>query len=296
MIRVPLRAAPRVPSFAGDAASWLAPWLVALMVYVASLAGTGLILVDETLRASENLLSGRLTVQVPAGASAARMETILAVLRQTPGIGSVHLLTPSETGRLLEPWLGSPVPLEELPVPRLIDVGLDPAAAIDMAKLRTQLASIVPEIRLDDYSPVTGGLRARARPVQALLGAAIAGALLLVAVLAVFATDAAVAARRSDIELLHLIGADDRQIAWPYAGRSLIYGLIGGGIAAAAILATVAVLGDSGQLLRLAAPAQGIRLDDWRLWVVLAVMTAAAGILAAAGARAIVRWRLARLP
>src|SRR3954451_18623172 len=226
MIRIPFRAAPRIPWLSSNAASWFAPWLVALMVYIASLAGIGLILVDGMLYASETLLSGRLTVQVPADASTARVETILAVLRQTPGITSVHLLTPSETSRLLEPWLGSPVPLEELPVPRLIDVGFDPAAAIDMAKLRTQLTSIVPEIRLDDYSPVVGGLRARARPVQALLGAAIGGTLLLVAALAVFATGAALAARRSDVELFHLIGAYDRQIASRYAVRSLIASLI----------------------------------------------------------------------
>jgi cell division transport system permease protein len=299
MIRVPFHAAPRVPPLAGDASRWFAPWLVALMVYVASLAGIGLILVDETLRASENLLSGRLTVQVPAEASAARVETILAVLRQTPGIRSVHLLTPSETNRLLEPWLGSPVPMEELPVPQLIDVSLDPAA-LDMAKLKQQLASVVPEIRIDDYGPVVGGLRARARPAQALLGAAIGGALLLVAALAVFATNAALTARRSDVELLHLIGADDRQIARPYAARSLVYGLIGGGIAAAATLASIAALdssfGDTGQLIRLAAPAEGIGLDDWRLWVMLAVMIAVTGILAAASARATVGWRLARLP
>ena len=192
------------------------------MVYIAGLAGIGLILIDETLRASENLLSGRLTIQVPADASAARIETILAVLRQSSGIRSVHLLTPSETSRLLESWLGSPVPLEELPVPRLIDVGLDPAAPIDMAKLGTQLGAVVPEIRLDDYRPVVGGLRARTWPVQALLGAVIGGALLLVAALAAFATGAALAARRSDIELLHLLGADDRQIAQPYAARSLV--------------------------------------------------------------------------
>ena len=218
MIRLPFarrRAFRRSPAMRH---AGLRRWLVALMVYIAGLAGIGLILVDETLRASENLLAGRLTVQVPADASAARIETILAVLRQTPGIRSVHLLTPSETSRLLEPWLGSPVPLEELPVPRLIDVGLDPAAVVDMAKLGTQLASVVPEIRIDDYGPVVGGLRARARPVQALLGAAIGGALLLVAALAAFATGAALAARRSDIELLHLLGADDRQIATALRG------------------------------------------------------------------------------
>jgi cell division transport system permease protein len=296
MIRVPFRSATRVPPLPATAASWFAPWLVALLVYLASLAGIGLILVDETLRVSENLLADRLTVQVPAEASAARVETILAVLRQTPGIRSVHVLTPSETGRLLEPWLGSPIALEELPVPRLIDVSFDPAVAIDIAKLRTQLVSVVSEIRLDTYRPVVSGLHTRARPVQALLGAAIVGALLLVAALAVFATDAALASRRMDVELLHLVGADERQIALPYASRSLVEGLIGGGIAAAAILATVAALGGAGRLIRLAAPSPGIGLGDWRLWTVLAVMTVVAGILAAASARATVRWHLARLP
>jgi cell division transport system permease protein len=296
MIRVPFRSAPRLPPLAGDAARWLGPWLVAPMIYVASLAGLGLILVDGTLRASENLLSGRLTVQVPAEASAARIETVLAVLRQTPGIRSARLLTASETSQLLEPWLGSPVSLEELPVPRLIDAGLDPAAPVDMARLGQQLASVVPGIRLDDYRPVADGLRVRARPLQALLGAAIGGALLLIAAVAAFATSAALAARRSDIELLRLIGADDRRIARPYAARALVQGLIGGIIAAAAILATVAVLDGSSQLIRLAAPAGGIGPGDWRLWAVLAAMILAAGVLASASARATVRRRLARMP
>src|SRR5215211_6935854 len=108
MIRLPFASTARLPPFASDAASWIAPWLVTLMVYIAGLAGIGLILIDETLRASENLLSGRLTIQVPAETSAARIETILAVLRQNSSIRSVHLLTPSETSRLLEAWLGSP--------------------------------------------------------------------------------------------------------------------------------------------------------------------------------------------
>jgi cell division transport system permease protein len=291
---------PRLPPLAGEGAGWVAPWLIALLVYVGSLAGIGLLLVGGTLRASENLLSGRLTVQVPAEASAARIETILAVLRQTPGIRSVHLLSPAETSRLLEPWLGSPVPLEELPVPRLIDAARDPGPAVYMAKLRAQLASIVPDIRLDDYGSIASGLRAGALPVQAVLGAAIAGSLLLVAALAAFATNAALAARRSDIELLHLIGADDRQIARPFEVRSLAYGLIGGGIAAAATLATVAALdsasGGAGRLIRLAAPAEGIGLGDWRLWLGLAAAPLAVAILAAASAGASVRRRLARLP
>jgi hypothetical protein len=76
--------------------------------------------------------------------------------------------------------------------------------------------------------------------------------------------------------------------------------VIGGGIAAAAVVGTVATLdntrGGGAQLIRLTAPAEGIGLGDWRLWLVLAVMTALAGIVAAAGARVTVRRRLARLP
>jgi cell division transport system permease protein len=124
--------------------------------------------------------------------------------------------------------------------------------------------------------------------------------LLLVAALVAFATASALAGRRSDVELLHLIGADDRQIARPYAARSLVYGLIGSGIAAAATHATVAALGSAlggtSPLIRLAAPTQGIGLGDWRLWLVLAATTLVAGILAAASARATVRRHLARLP
>jgi cell division transport system permease protein len=266
------------------------------MVYLAILAGLGLVIVDEMLRKSDNLLAAGLTVQVPAEASEARIQTVLAVLRQTPGIGSVHLMTAAETGRLLEPWLGSPVPVEELPVPRLIEVGVGRGAAVDLTRLKEQLTAVVPEIRVDDYIPATDRLRAGARPLQALLGAAIAGSLLLIMVLAVFTTRAALAARGSDIELLHLLGAGDREIAHGYAARSLRHGLIGGGIGAAAAIATLAALHGSGQVIRPAAPVEAVGFGDWRLWVDIAAMAAAAGIVAAASARATVLRRLARMP
>jgi cell division transport system permease protein len=289
----------RLPALAGDPARRIALWLIALPIYVAALAGIGLILVDDALRAAATQLDSRLTVQVPAQASAARLETILAVLRQTPGIRSVHLLGPEEIGRLLEPWLGVPVPPAELPLPRLIDAALDPAAALDRAKLGTQLAAVVPDIRIDDHDPALSGLRAAARPLRALLAALLAGALLLVVAASVFATDAALMARRGDIELLHLLGADERRIARPYAVRALWRGLLGGAVASMAILATIALpqgAFGAGRLIRLTLPSQGIGPGDWRLWAVLAAMVAAAGLVAAASARAAVSWRLARLP
>src|SRR5260370_15973743 len=55
-------------------------------------------------------------MQPPAEPSAARTEMALAVLRQTPGIAGARLVDPAETKRLLEPWLGPSVPLDQLPL------------------------------------------------------------------------------------------------------------------------------------------------------------------------------------
>src|SRR5438105_4414169 len=83
-----------------ESASFL-PWIFALMAYVAGLAGVGLIGAGEPPDAPS--LATSLTLQVPAEASEARLQTVLALLQQTPGIASAHLLDRAETARLLEP-------------------------------------------------------------------------------------------------------------------------------------------------------------------------------------------------
>src|SRR6266545_7988600 len=93
-----------------DGSRLFLPWLLALLVYLAGLGAVGLIVIDDTLRAAGQELATTLTLQVPAETSKARLETVLALIRQTPGVGSVHLLEPAETARLLEPWLGPAVP------------------------------------------------------------------------------------------------------------------------------------------------------------------------------------------
>jgi cell division transport system permease protein len=295
MIRTALRSAPPGVMIGRDDALRFVPWLIALMVYVATLASIGLLVLEDGVRAAENLLASRLTVQVPADASAARVQTVLAVLRQTSGARSAQLLTPAETSRLLQPWLGSAAAYEGLPVPRVIDVRIDPGAVIDIAKLKQQLAGVVPEVRLDDHRAYLAARRGAAHPLQGLLGGAIGAALLLVSLSAGFATGAALTARRSDIELLHLLGAADRDIARPYARRSLLHALTGAGIGALAVLATIAVL-DRGLPIRPGAEEATIGFGDWRLWAVLVSVTMAAGVIAATSAWATVLRRLARLP
>ena len=275
-------------------ARWL-PWVLALMVYLAGLGGVGLTLLHDTLRAARGSLAASLTLLVPAEASPARLETVLAVLRQTRGIVSARPLPPAEVARLLEPWLGSSVVLAELPVPRLIDIRVEPDGGTDFAVLRQHLASVVPGAHLEDYQPWLAGMRAAARRVDGVLVAAIVVALLLMAVSAGFAARFDLVAQRSVIELLLLLGADDGDIAHPLAMRSLRLGLWGGALGAAGVLLTTIALGDAGSLIRSPAPPAAIGIADWRLWAILVGAVVAAGLIAMASARATVLRRLARM-
>jgi cell division transport system permease protein len=291
-----LHAARRELPLGPDQSGRLLPWVVALLVYVAGLCGVGLIVLDDTVRASEHALATTLTLQVPADASNARLETVLALLRQTPGIVSVRLLEPAETARLLEPWLGPSVPLDELPVPRLIDLRIEPERGPDVAALRQQLASVVPDARLDDRLPWPKGVRSAAQRIEGVLAASVAVALLLVAASAVFAVRTALMADRSVAELLHVLGAADSDIARGFAIRSLRLGLLGGVIGAVAALLTILALSGSGSIVQLAAPIPANGVGDWRVWAVLSGATFAAGLIAMATAWASVLRRLAAMP
>jgi cell division transport system permease protein len=273
----------------------LLPWVVAFMVYLATLSGVGLALVGDVLRGAEQSLAARVTVQVPAETSNARLQTVLALLRQNSGVASAEPLTPADTARLLEPWLGSPLSLDELPAPRLIDLRLDPKAAVDLAAMRRQLASVVPDARIDDHHAWRGGLHAAGRPIQAVLAIQIAAAVALVAVAAVFATRTAVTARQSAVELFHLLGADDGDIAWPFATRVLQLGLLGGAIGASASLLTVLLLRPAGGLVQLPVPTVATDIADWRLWAIAVGAALVAGLVALAGAQLTVLRRLGRL-
>ena len=279
-----------------DQSARFLPWILALLVYVAALGGVGLIVFDDSLRAFKHLVATTLTLQVPPDASNARLETVLALLRQTHGILSVHLLAPAETARLLEPWLGPSVSLDELPVPRLIDLRIDPDGGTDVAALRQQLASVVPDARLDDYRQWPQGMRAAARRIEGVLAAGITVALLLIAVSAVFAVRTTLMADRSVIELLHVLGAADSAIARGFAIRSLRLGLLGGVIGAVAALVTILALSGAGSVVQLPAPPAADGLADWRVAGVLIAVVAAAGLVAMASAWVAVMRRLALMP
>jgi cell division transport system permease protein len=164
-----------------------------------------------------------------------------AVARAASGVAEVRPYSKEEGARLLEPWLGTGLPLDDLPVPRIVVVRIASGAAPDLAQLRQTLGEQVPAASLDDHR----GFVDRMRAMSSAAFAGGIGVLVLVLVATMlsvtFATRAAMASNRPVIEVLHLIGAKDSFIAGHFQRHFLQLGLKGGLIGGGSALALFAL-------------------------------------------------------
>jgi len=285
----------------GEATRRVIPLIVGAMVYLAALALAGTFAIERTVQDWSEGLRGALTVQLPGVAQApegaeakARVDTAIALLRETDGVLSAVALPYAEAQALLEPWLGAEDLPANLPIPIIIDVNVDTAARIDFEQMAQRLEDAVPGSRISDNGIFLRRLVNLARAVQ-LVGAVV---VLIVGVAAVsivvFATRAGMTAHRDTIELLHLIGARDGYIARRFVMHALGYGLLGGVLGLVLATATLAAL---------ALAARGIdatllpRLSlGLNAWVALLCIPLVSALIAMVTARTTVLRSLRRLP
>jgi cell division transport system permease protein len=282
----------------GDDTGRFLPWVVAVMVFLATLALAAALAVSAAASRWQHDLSGSATVQIAAieahggGNLEARVAAALDLLRRTPGIRRADPITPAAAAALLAPWLGDVATLGDLPMPRLIDVSFD-MHQVDTAALGQQLAAAVPGASFDDHRRWVEGLALLARWVILVA----TGIVILVGGVAtlsvIFAVRSGLAVHREVIEVLHLIGARDAYIANSFARHALWTGLRGGAIGSALALASLAALAWIGSDT---APGMlpGLRLEGVD-WIMLVLLTPLAALLAAATARSTVLSALARL-
>ena len=128
--------------------------VVAIMTFLASLTAGAVMLVRVSAGEWQSEVAREATIQVrpvpgrDLDAATARAAEIASAF---PGIAEVRSYSKEESARLLEPWLGAGLTLEELPVPRLIVVKLAPEGTPDLALLRKNLAEQVAGASLDDH-------------------------------------------------------------------------------------------------------------------------------------------------
>lgn len=215
--------------------------VVAIMTYLASMTTGAVLLVRASALQWQSDVASELTIQLrptPGRDLERDVRAAVEAVRGQPGILDVRPFTKDESAKLLEPWLGTGLSLDDLPVPRVIVARIAPGTVPDLAALRRSVTQAAPAASIDDH-------RAWIERMRSMTGAIVlagTGILLLVIVATVisvsFATRGAMAANRPIVEVLHFVGAQDRYIANRFLRHFLRLGLEGGLIGGLAAMLT----------------------------------------------------------
>lgn len=208
----------------------------------------------------------RITVEIPAlgdessTPQADRVKQAIEVLRGMPDIGLVVPLSDEDVARLLQPWFDKPELLKALPLPTLIDVERKTGSALTADHIQDALKNVVSDARVDDHGAWTQDVWRLVRGLTLLGGVTIAltGITLFIAVNLI--CRAVMAAEHETISLLHLLGAEDRDIAHHFQLQSE---RISARAAATGFVAALAITAGLLFSMRHIADFSTLRLEHW---------------------------------
>ncbi|MBO6903042.1 MAG: ABC transporter permease [Rhizobiaceae bacterium] len=220
--------------------------VIAIMTFLSCLTLGAVTLVRDTAATWQNEIAREATVQVKPAEGfdiTIALDQAVAIAREFDGVRSATIVDDAATVRLLEPWLGTGVDLDELPVPRLVTITIDPDNPPDFAAMREAITQNVPYATLDDHRTWVDRLVAMAR-TTVLIGVSVLILMLSATILTVvFATRGAMSGNGHVIEVLHFVGAEAGFIARQFRSHFLATGMKGA--ATGGVLATLVFLGFS---------------------------------------------------
>lgn len=215
--------------------AWLTSFTAAAMTFLAVFALALALASGRLAERWSGALERTATVRLSAPEDQIDRQTkaVLDLLATTPGIASARALAEDEQRKLLEPWFGPDLPVEALPLPRLIEV-VEDGAGYDAEGLRLRLAAEAPGAVLDDHARWRRPLAVAASRLVLLGWLSIGLIGLTMAAMITLAANAALAANAGVIKVLRLVGARDAYIARAFVRRFTLRAL--GGAAVGAVL------------------------------------------------------------
>jgi len=219
-------------------------------------------------------------------------EVAVALLRNRNDVAEVRRVPDAELDRLIEPWLGEEAGTadEAIPIPALLDVRLrGPVTESKLEELRAALTASVPAAAVDAQSSWLGPVF---HAIHSLQWLAIGLVMLLAGTSAAavwLAARSALGSNRDTIEIVHLLGGTDRQIARIFQRSIAVDALIGGVVGLLLGLIAIFLLGSQFAALGSGMVAGGaLGVVDWAtigavplIGVAIAMFTARLTVLGA---------------
>jgi cell division transport system permease protein len=271
------------------------PWVIAIMIALTVMAAAAGLALSNLARNASAEIAGGITVQVVEAAPAERdrqTEVALALLSNRDDVSEVRRVPDAELEDLIEPWLGEAAGTadEAIPIPALIDARLrGPVTERRLEALRAELTASVPSAKVDAQA---GWLAPVFQAISSLQWLAIGLVVLLAATSAAavwLAARSALGSNRDTIEIVHLLGGTDGQIARIFQRSIAVDALVGGVVGLLLGLIALFLLGRQFAALGSGMVAGGgLGLIDWvtigaipLAGVIIAMLTARVTVLAA---------------
>ncbi len=272
------------------------PWVIAIMTFLTVLAaGAGLALGNAASGLGDQL-AGKLTIQIVEPNPDSRDRQTRTVLAELAQLGSVAQATRVDEARmreLLSPWLGQDGLDPDLPVPSLIDVSLRANDARLISELTATVKAIAPSARVDAHAQWLGPLQGLLSTLRWLSVALVALMAATMAAAVVLAARTALVTHRSTIDIMHLMGATDVQVARLFQRRAALDALFGSLLGC--VCGALVVFGVGGRIANVGAALLDKGGLGWTGWLVIALLPIAAVLLSIITARLTVVRALARM-
>ena len=272
------------------------PWMIAILMFLTVLAMAAGLAIGQATSTLDSDIAGKLTVQLPEPNARLRNSQITALeteLGKITAVSKIDRLDDRELATLLDPWLGEDAQSADLPIPALIDLTLAKNTPETVAQVRATVKAVAPAARVDSHAdwlaPLSGLLSALgwlATGLVVLMAAATAAAV-------VMAARSAIDTHRETIDIMHLMGATDVQIARLFQRRIALDSLFGGLVGLSIGLATLVIIG--GRVGDIGSELLGSAAISWWGWLMILLLPLAAAGLAMIVARLTVTTTLSKI-
>ena len=219
------------------------PWVIAIMMFLTVLAAAAGLALGSAARELSADLAGRLTIQFSEANPVLRetgKQAIVSELGRLAIVRSIEPVSDERLAALLDPWLGSEGADADLPMPALIDVELRRTTLSDVEGVRKAVERVAPGARVDEHARWLAPLASLLQSLKWLSAALVLLMTAATAATVVLAARAALNTHKSVIEVMHLLGSTDSQVAGLFQRRIGLDALLGG--AAGLIVALIVML------------------------------------------------------
>lgn len=272
------------------------PWVIAIMMFLTVLAAAAGLALGTAARGLSADLAGRLTVQFPEANPVLRETGKQAILSELGRLAVIEKVEPVSEDRLvalLAPWLGKDGNDADLPMPALIDVELRRATPADVEQVRKAVQAVAPAARVDEHAQWLAPLASLLESLKWLSAALVALMTAATAATVVLAARAALNTHKSVIEVMHLLGSTDGQVAGLFQRRIALDALFGGFAGLVAALVVMLLIGN--RLNAIGSDLLGSAGLGWGDWAIVLALPLFGTVLATLAARFTVLFALRRI-